>query len=302
MVVLDLVGSDNLCIQTLREVNRNDCSLVLCNFDISVEVAGAVRDLLRLDPYDRTWEVEILGLDLTDSMLSSIFSQALAGKISSITVYGEFYPHILDQVSVENLSSTLKHVSLGTLFEIPDVYSMKNWLMQLTSLESLSLQQRRHQRFLERFLPAYTPTSQLKKLCLEEFTIHKEMIVEIEEWQHLEDLSFIRCQFYDPSGRVFSRFDSDDDSSNEYVWSMGFDQLTQLSRIEVSFHQFHYLTELISHPGCQLKIVDAHRVVLDTPRVTEEQTEKLIKALEKNKTIESFHTNNEEFDILFLPM
>ena len=109
------------------------------------------------------------------------------------------------------------------------------------------------------------------------------MIFEIEEWQHLEDLSFIRCQFYDPSGRVFSRFDSDDDSSNEYVWSMGFDQLTQLSRIEVSFHQVHYLTELISHPGCQLKIVDAHRVVLCTPRVTEEQTEKLIMALKKKQ-------------------
>ena len=301
MVVLDRVGSDNLRIQTLREAKRDDSSLVLCNFDISVEVAGAVRDLLRLDPFDRTWDVEILGLDLTDTMISSLFSQALAGKISSIKMHGEFYPHILSQISFENLSETLKHVSLGTLFEIPDVYSMSNWLMQLTSLESLSLQQHQNQKFLEHFFTAYAPTSQLRKLCLEDFTIHSEMIGEIKDWQNLEDLSFIMCDFYDPTTRIHRRFDSDDDSSIEFAWSMGFVHLTHLQRVEVSFHQLHHLTELISHPGCQLKIVDAHRFVIHTPRVSSKQTEELIKALEKNKTIEAFHTYSEQFDMTFSP-
>ena len=82
---------------------------------------------------------------------------------------------------------------------------------------------------------------------------------------------------------------------------MRFETLTHLRRLEVSFHQVHHLTDLISHPGCQLKIVDAHRVMNGTPRVTEEQTEELIKALEKNRTIESFHTQNEQFDMLFSP-
>ena len=77
--------------------------------------------------------------------------------------------------------------------------------------------------------------------------------------------------------------------------------MIHLRRLEVSFHQVHHLTELISHPGCQLKIVDAHRVVLDTPRVTEEQTEELIMALKKNKTIEAFYTHNDQFDMLFSP-
>ena len=82
---------------------------------------------------------------------------------------------------------------------------------------------------------------------------------------------------------------------------MRFETLTRLRRLEVSFHQVHLLTELIFHPGCQLKIVDAYRVVNGTPRVTEEQTEKLIMALEKNKTIEVFYTQNEEFDMLCSP-
>ena len=82
---------------------------------------------------------------------------------------------------------------------------------------------------------------------------------------------------------------------------MRFEPMIHLRRFKVSFHQVHQLTELISHPGCQLKIVDAHRVVNGTPRVTEKQTEKLIKTLEKNRTIEAFHTYNEEFDMLFSP-
>ena len=54
MVVLDRCGDDNSRIQMLREADRDDCSLVLCNFDISVKVARAVRDLLVSNAFDRT--------------------------------------------------------------------------------------------------------------------------------------------------------------------------------------------------------------------------------------------------------
>ena len=71
--------------------------------------------------------------------------------------------------------------------------------------------------------------------------------------------------------------------------------MTHLLRLKVIFYQVYHLTELISHPRCQLKIVDAHRVVLGTPRVTEKQTEELIMALKKNRTIEAFYTHNDKF-------
>ena len=74
----------------LREADRNDYSLVLCNFDISLKVARAVRDLLVSDHFDRTWEVRILDLDMTSLPVHVELSQALLGKISSLKYDGWF--------------------------------------------------------------------------------------------------------------------------------------------------------------------------------------------------------------------
>ena len=265
----------------LREADRNDCSLVLCNFEISLKVARAVRDLLVSDPFDRTWEVKIFHLGICSRGVFVELAQALSGAISSLSYDGWFF---LEFVRLSIAPKKLKKFFLQNGFFPEDPLLLSSWVMQHESLEEFSLQYHptyTTKTFLCQFLTHYSPTSQLQKLSLDGFSLKPWMVEKFGEWQNLEDLSLRKCTFQDST--------------------MRFATLTHLRRLEVSFHQVHHLTDLISHPGCQLKIVDAHRVVLDTPRVTEEKTGKLIMALKKNKTIEAFHTHNDQFDMLFSP-
>ena len=86
----------------LREADNDDCSLVLYNFDVSPKVARAVRDLLVSDPFDRTWEVEILDMELYSPLVIRYLAQALSGKISTLKINGEFYKQFCSRVPLRS--------------------------------------------------------------------------------------------------------------------------------------------------------------------------------------------------------
>ena len=121
----------------LREADNDDCSLVLYNFDVSPKVARAVRDLLVSDPFDRTWEVEILDMGLYSPLVIWELAHALLGKISSLKIVGKIYNQYIFPCSFEKLSVNLKKVSLKTAFYSLNLAPFISWLTQLKSLEEL---------------------------------------------------------------------------------------------------------------------------------------------------------------------
>ena len=186
-------GNNTRRIQMLREDDRNNCSLVLCNFDISLKVSRAVRDLLVPNPFDRKWEVEILDLELNSPLVILYLAQALFGKISSIKITGEFPKKFMLPCSFENLSVNLKKVSLKTAFNSLNLVSFISWLTQLKSLEELSLHHVSEHRgglsSLKLFI-FYFPSSQLRKLSLNGFVLHSFVSEKLKDWPILRIFLF----------------------------------------------------------------------------------------------------------------
>ena len=123
----------------LREADRNDCSLVLCNFDISLNVARAVRDLLVSDPFDRTWEVEIFNLEIYSREVLVELVQALSGTISSLSYNGWLFIS-LKFAKLTFPPKKLKKFCLQNVFHPIDPCLLSSWMMQRVFLEELSLQ------------------------------------------------------------------------------------------------------------------------------------------------------------------
>ena len=122
-------------------------------------------------------------------------------------------------------------------FESLNLITFIRFLTQLKALEDLSL----HclpDFFSEVFclvLLFYFAT-QLRKLNLDRFVLHSFVSEKLKDWPNLEDISLICCTYLEQN--------------------VEFDFLSEVLRLELCFNQVHQLTELISHPGCRLKIVD----------------------------------------------
>ena len=213
-----------------------------------------------------------MDMELYSPLVICVLAQALSGKISTLKINGEFPKQFLFPCSFEKLSVSLKKVSLKTAFNYLNLVSFIIWLTQLNALEELSLHHAPQRRsFLSslRLLNFYFPSSQLRKLSLNGFVLHSFVSEKLKDWPHLEDLSLLCCTYLEQN--------------------VEFDFLTQLRRLEVSFNQVHQLTDLISHPGCQLKIVDAQWIWGQDPSPSPSEIQNVIDAMRKNRTIEAFH-------------
>ena len=90
-------------------------------------------------PFDNTWKVKILGLELYSPLVICELAQALAGKISSLKITGEFFKQFMVPYYFEKLLGNLKKVFLKTSFHSLDIGPFMSCLTQLTSLEELLL-------------------------------------------------------------------------------------------------------------------------------------------------------------------
>ena len=137
IVYLDRVGNEAHCIQMLRETKRDDCSLVLSMFKVSPEVAKAINNLLWFDPYERTWEVEIIELNCFFCEVCERLGLALGSKISSLKITGRFPSNLLQLFNFSNVSMTLKKVTIQKQFNDYDTLPLKSWLICLHCLKNL---------------------------------------------------------------------------------------------------------------------------------------------------------------------
>ena len=83
--------------------------------------------------------MKILGLELYSPLVICELAQALAGKISSLKITGEFFKQFMVPYYFEKLLGNLKKVFLKTSFHSLDIGPFMSCLTQLTSLEELLL-------------------------------------------------------------------------------------------------------------------------------------------------------------------
>ena len=109
-------------------------------------------------------------------------------------------------------------------------------------------------------------------------------------------LLYLKSSKTGPILRIFSLF-----SCHFRVNGMNLYKLTQLSWLEVSFNQVHQLTELIFHPGCQLKIVDAQCINPRRQSLSSSEIQIVIDAMRKNRSIEAFPIGDSSLQTSFSP-